>query len=455
MVADTFGSLLRAARKRAGFKTIASFAEALSERGAIYDEGAIGHWENNRRSPYQQSANRALVLTIFSVLAQHGGVTNPTEVDAMLDALARPRLTDEERSALFPLFAAAPEIANLPEKPAYHRLIGRESAVEAISAKLLDPSGSHVVAISGLGGIGKTAVAYEVLLQVMRSGRFEKLAWETAKSETFTGVGIQRQREQNISLSEVLVAYACQLGFEGLATLPATELRARLRSILQTGSYLLVLDNIETLEAAHEVARFLYGLVSSGKSRVLITSRERLAEEAYVHDHYLPALPLPDALALLLDEATSRNADTVLQADDSLREKICRTTGGMPLAIKLIVSQSLLGVALDEELDRLEGVMDERDLYTFIYFVLWRKLSKPGRKLLMSAAAFPTAAFRSLLQPVSEQDDAVFGTAAAELVKACLIEVSNHPLAAQKRYETHAMTRWFINGPLTDLWNNQ
>jgi hypothetical protein len=35
------------------------------------------------------------------------------------------------------------------------------------------------------------------------------------------------------------------------------------------------------------------------------------------------------------------------------------------------------------------------------------------------------------------------------------MEVSHHSLAAQKRYDIHAMTRWFVNAPLTELWNQQ
>jgi hypothetical protein len=62
---------------------------------------------------------------------------------------------------------------------------------------------------------------------------------------------------------------------------------------------------------------------------------------------------------------------------------------------------------------------------------------------------------RSMLQPVSELDEVLFNQAVPELVRASLMEVSQHSLANQKRYDIHAMTRWFVNAPLTDLWNQQ
>lgn len=453
MIDETFGKLLRAARKQAGFHTIAAFADALSERGLAYTDDAIGHWENDRRKPYHSDKDRLDTLKIFQLLVEKRGIENTSQVDAMLAALNRPSLSNAEKATYFSDLGTP--IVNLPEKPPYDRLVGRDEVLEAVSGVLQDLAGKPVVSVSGLGGIGKTALAYEVVKRVMQSGRFEKLAWETTKSEEFTGVGIRQRREQTVSFPNVLVSYARQLGFESLTTQPPDALRLRLRDAFRSGSYLIVLDNLETLEAAQDVARQLYEMVSPGKSRVLITSRERLVDEPFVYDYFVRGLSEPASLELIRDEAEAREAEALLQADDALLKRIYTTTGGMPLALKLIVSQSLLGIALDEELTRLEGVMDEQEIYRFIYFAIWQKLSKPAQKLLIGAATFATTALRSMLQPVSELDDAAFNQAVPELVRASLIEVSHHSLAAQKRYDIHAMTRWFVNAPLMELWNRQ
>lgn len=78
-----------------------------------------------------------------------------------------------------------------------------------------------------------------------------------------------------------------------------------------------------------------------------------------------------------------------------------------------------------------------------------------AQKLLVGLATFAAPTLRSLLQPVSELNDSEFLHAVPELVRASLLEVTDHPLSAQKRYDVHAMTRWFVNAPLTDLWNDQ
>jgi hypothetical protein len=450
---ESFGTQLRAARKRAGFHTIAAFVDALTEVRLLYSEDAIGSWETNRRRPYRSEIDRVTVLRIFQVLANHGGFDNAAQVDKLLAALDRPLLNSQEKDQYFPGLTVP--ILNLPEKPPYERLVGRDEALDTIIDVLQSPAGKQVIVISGLGGIGKTALAYESVRRVMASGRYEKLAWETAKSEEFTGTSIRVRRPQAINFATVLAGYARQLGFDALASQPPQVLRFRLQNNLRQGNYLLVLDNLETLEAAQEAARELYEMVSPGRSRVLITSRARMADEAFVSEYFVRGLLEPDSLELLHDEAATRGADAILRADVALLKQIHTTVGGMPLALKLIVSQSLLGIAIDEELERLKGVVEEQELYRFIYFAIWQKLSYAAQKLLIGAATFATSALRSMLQPVSELDEAAFNRAVPELVRASLMETSYHALAAQKRYDIHAMTRWFVNGPLTDLWNQQ
>lgn len=226
MAGETFGKLLRAARKQAGFHTIAAFADALSECELDYTDDAIGHWENDRRRPYSSDVDRPRTLQIFQLLVEKGGIDDTAQIDAMLAALGRPTLSDEEKATYFPDLVTS--IANLPEKPPYDRLVGRDEVLAAVNQALQAASGKPIVVVSGLGGIGKTAVAYEVVKQAMQSGRFEKLAWETAKSEEFTGLSIRQRREQTISFPNVLASYARQLGFESLTAQPPEVLRVRL-----------------------------------------------------------------------------------------------------------------------------------------------------------------------------------------------------------------------------------
>jgi hypothetical protein len=227
---------------------------------------------------------------------------------------------------------------------------------------------------------------------------------------------------------------------------------------LRQGSYLIVLDNLESFAAAQEIAHQLHALVSSPAnphpSKILITSRERLLHDPLVYDYFIQGLSEPATIDLLQAEAKSRGADLLAQTHQ-YDQRIYKTTGGMPLAIILIVTQFLLGISLDQELDRLEQTTNEEDLYRFIYFSIWEKLNIPAKKVLVGAATFGTSAQRDHLIRVSKTQSPDFEKAVADLIHFSLMEVFHYPSLNQQRYDIHPLTRWFVNGPLTDLWEQQ
>jgi hypothetical protein len=94
-------------------------------------------------------------------------------------------------------------------------------------------------------------------------------------------------------------------------------------------------------------------------------------------------------------------------------------------------------------------------LYKYIYMRLWFKLSVPAQKVLIAAAAFASSVARFMLQPVSKTSDDEFEIAIPELVRMSLVEPSDHLTAAERRYSIHSITRWFINSPLRELWEQQ
>lgn len=457
-VERTFGILLREARLRAEFHTITAFADYLSTRGLPYSDAAIGHWENDRRLP----ASREVCLQVLEALAAQAGFTVLDQINDMLQMMHERDVSEAEIALHFPTLetqsSTSTALFNLPAMPFLH-LVGREEIVAHLIAQLQDGDAKPVIVISGLGGIGKTAIAYEVARQLMQDEHFAGVVWQSAKSEMFTGTVIRHRQAQQMNLQSILVEIAKQLGFEGMEQLPPAELKRQLRARLQAGNYLIVLDNLETVEAAHDVAQELYELISppvgSQPSRLLITSRERLVEEPFVYDYFVRGLSEPASLELLQLEASSRGADHLLETDDALGSRIVDVTGGMPLALILMVTQSLLGVALDEELDRLEQALDEEQIYRFIYFSIWGKLSIDAQKVLVGAATFGTSARRSHLMRVSQTEESEFIRACTELVRGSLLEVIPHVQMDRQRYDIHAMTRWFVNAPLTELWNQQ
>ncbi len=450
MDATSFHVQLRAARQRAGFAQLTDFADALSVEGIVYSDDALGHWENGRRRP----PNREALFGVLKLIADRGGLRSLAEVNALLYSLDWRDLNGDEQGRHFStLTNVLPD--NLPRLPIARALVGREALVTEVVASVLDPEALPVAMITGLGGIGKTAIAYEVAQRAFKSGQFDSMAWVSSKSESFVGARIQQQRADGVTLTTLLIALAQQLKIAVPSQADLNALANLISTALETRRALIVLDNLETVEAARGVAQLMYQIIapsgSRSGSRLLITSRERLPDEPYVVEFYVRGLELLDAITLLRQEAVSRRAEKIIEASDALLGQIHRTTGGMPLALILLVSQSLLGIALDTELERLQKAVNEEELYRFIYFALWQKLTEGAQKVLVGAATFVVPAQRAHVIRVSQSDSDRFEVFVTELVRSSLLEVFGIE-AENQRYSMHPMTRWFVNAPLANLW---
>lgn len=446
----SFGDLLREARIRAGFESYGALARYLREKDLDYSDEAIGHWERNTRAPQ----DRQIVLKLCRLLADKKGIVTFAQLEALLEALDWDRLAIDERLTLFPMLDDDPSIPNMPSKPHYARLIGRDTILQQVINGWHQAQSHRIVCLSGIGGIGKTAISYELMRHTMHMRQFDGLVWESLKSEHFIGTDITPKSALS-DWDSILISYARQLNQTHLLSQSPSVIKQGLRDIFQNGKYLIVLDNLETLTALNTVAQDLYDLIGTGQSRVLITSRERLVGMPSVLDIPIGGLSITETQQLFFDEAQTRHAPDLLRADADLLKRVYQVTGGMPLAIQLIVTQFLLGIPLDTELDRLIGVTDEQQLYQFIYFAIWRKLSPNAQTLLLATGQIPSAMPRALLMKMSALAHADFDHAVTELVRSSLLTVESHLRAEQQRYAIHAMTFWFVNVPLYQAWQAQ
>ena len=73
---------------------------------------------------------------------------------------------------------------NLPEQP-YKKFFGRADAIEKIRNTLLEGA-TFIASIDGVGGIGKTALAYYFCKEIiLPSEDFNNIIWITAKETVF------------------------------------------------------------------------------------------------------------------------------------------------------------------------------------------------------------------------------------------------------------------------------
>lgn len=337
---------------------------------------------------------------------------------------------------------SAPETA-LPVR-SYQRFFGRDALLDEILSVLREPGRKQIVGVDGMGGIGKTALAREVVERCLAENLFDTVIWEPKSSE----IGLRTMRP--LTWNSLLEVIGRQLGAPDIQTLPRAEKEARLAALLQTRKVLLVLDNLETVARDQdELAEQLLTLLSRSKS--LMTSRRRFGGDVYAL--HLKGLAEENGVQLLRYEAAERGIKRVADAEtDELRE-ITNTTGGSPLAMKLIVGQ-LQHLPLETVLQSLQEVQisgeetDESDyirFYKSIFWNSWRLLDETAQRLLVSMAVFAPGIGGTLeaIQGTSNLAQAVLPGAIEELWRFSFLETGESSLR-HSRYYLHPLTQYFV-----------
>ncbi|HEY4642453.1 MAG TPA: NB-ARC domain-containing protein, partial [Thermoanaerobaculia bacterium] len=253
----------------------------------------------------------------------------------------------------------APErgaLTNLPGR-SYARLLGRKKELQTIVELLADDNNRQIVAVCGLGGIGKTALALEAA-EVCRDRKlFDDIVWVTAKDESFVGGEIRSHVRAAISVDSILRQIASLMGSDQIETA---------RQALRTRRWLVVIDNIETI---HDYKSFVGEVVelSPESSRFLLTSRPQFTDYSEIFTLVLNGLKETDGVALMRDEIENRGFARTVAPDEETLRRIFAVTGGAPLAMKLLIGQ-LGHLPVDEVIEDLQKMSSSsiEQMYAFI-----------------------------------------------------------------------------------------
>jgi tetratricopeptide (TPR) repeat protein len=218
--------------------------------------------------------------------------------------------------------AAAPvALAQLPALVS--GFTGREAELAQL-AGLLDPAGdAGAVAVAGLAGVGKTALAIQAGHAALGAGRFPG---------GVLFIDLHGYDDAPVQPGQALDALLRALGVPGEHVPPGAEERAGLyRSVLaQVAEPVLVIADNASSEA--QVRLLLPG---PGPHRVIVTSRHTLAG---LGARLLDVTVLDErAGVVLLDEVlrAARPADDRISADPESAGRLAGVCGGLPLALRI------------------------------------------------------------------------------------------------------------------------
>ena len=331
--------------------------------------------------------------------------------------------------------------------PRCRKLWGREADLRRIISLLGSETAPPWVGLFAFGGYGNSELARATATQVLARDLLEDAVWLTFREEEFLLLSGHTEsggrKGERRTVEDTMSILAVQLG---------TNLE-RVADALQDARYLVVLDNFETAPNPRALLGRLAGML--GRSKVLITSRRRLAAPI-IEDVSVEGLSREDTFALLGSEAAARNRRQILDAPEATFERIFRITRGAPLALHLIVAQVAF-LEIDRVLAALRGGKGpSKTLYSFLLRKAWAHLAANARSLLIymgttGEAAIPRNEFEGAgLSEVPDVDEALL-----QLAEWSLVEVVEEADTGQLVYDLHPLTRAFVRSDLREEWQGQ
>ena len=343
---------------------------------------------------------------------------------------------------------------SLPNKT-YAHLIGREELVDDITTAFRDPKGKWIVTIDGLGGIGKTALAREVVGLCLDERLFDVAVWESAVKQELTG---SRTGTSRLTYEAVLNAIGRRLGALDVPELQTREKEKRVTGLLHSLHVLVILDNLETAaEDQNQLAGRLLHMLNPSKA--LLTSRYRFVGEQWAI--HLKGLDPENSIRFIRQDALEKHLQEAvdpLSADQLL--EIAHATGGSPLALKLVVGQLghlPVGTVLRQlrEVQVMSGKGSDEDyrrFYKFVFMQSWRLLSEDAQRLLIALSHFVpnVGGTYEAIKATSRLSDREVDRCIDSLWRLSFLEIGQTPAIAERRYYLHPLTQYFV---LADIVN--
>src|SRR2546423_4294807 len=199
-------------------------------------------------------------------------------------------------------------------------LLGRERELDGL-ADLVRSSTTRLLTLTGIGGIGKTRLALELVRRL--APEFQHGACVATLANVRDPAHVTRAILEALELPET-------------ASPPDEQLAAGLRD----SELLLLVDNFEqVLPAAASIARLLD---ATPKLKILVTSRAplRIAAE---REYAVPPLADEEAAELFISRAQAANANFDLSEQNAAAvAELCARLEGLPLAIELAAARTKL-----------------------------------------------------------------------------------------------------------------
>lgn len=312
--------------------------------------------------------------------------------------------------------------------PTYPRFVGRVDVLE----KLADNLGDRlpVLAVTGLGGTGKTAVVRFLVEQQMAVGKYSRVVWIS-----------DRTRPGTTTLETVLTQISLTLDAPALGRGDLNERSRQAVSLLTQQPTLLVIDNFETVTDS-ALAEWLARIPAESKA-VLTAIWSPSALQGIYTEVRLGEMPEEEARDFCaLHQARAGYSSEYLSG--AARDRLIAACSGNPRLIEWSISH-LKWQSLDQVLALVQGTSDSDGSPDVVLQELLRqsldRISSDAKRVLMAYAHFPYGAIPSVIAGLAKVPAEKMALAIDELTGHCLLDWDRGAKAGQPSYIPEPLSR--------------
>ena len=331
------------------------------------------------------------------------------------------------------------------------QVIGIKPLLAELSTWLESQNVAQAISIEGIGGIGKTLLARQLLQQAYRDSQYDHYAWVSARQKEINLSGeITEVANPASTLDDIISRLTQQLGQDCFAGLSTQDKITRLRKLAAQQKMLIFIDNLETSSDVNEVVPNLLKL--NGNSRIIFTSRKSLG--GYPGVRTLPVPELSFANSKKLVKAEMKRLGLNLSLSDESMQAVYETTGGIPLVLKLATAQ-FGQVEVKDIIHQLRlGKKRAQNIYTYIYRQAWRLLTNTGKKLLLSMLLVsPDGEDQKWICQMGALTNEEFNQGVGELKELSLVEFAGS--IETPKYRIHRLTTTFLQTDVLQGWDHK
>jgi len=281
---------------------------------------------------------------------------------------------------------------NLPRRDQV--VVGRDAEIEKVLRVLARSSRAWLVSITGVGGVGKSALALEVAYRCLGQEElppdlssedlvFTAFVWTSAKRTELDGAVVRPRFVVTPNLPSILHEIIRVIAPERTGALPSEEQQRKMAiDLLRKHRTLLIVDNLETVDD-EQVLSFLKDIPEP--SKVIVTDRRAVHESRSLP---LMELSVDDAKHLITEQCESELLRDRVSLSEGQVDELARNTGGIPLAIIWAVGRIAAGGGDPAMVLRRLADVGSSPVLGFLFDESHRSIRERSRRLL-GALALP------------------------------------------------------------------